>query len=143
MSATTSPVRISANDFFLGLFSTLKLHGQSAFSIRADRFDATIKELYDRTHELPGGDRVDLGFRIRPHEIYGDSRTVRRALTAAAQRRVISFDNPEYLDIRIQLDEVDAERKLQRLNAPAGFFDSLADEFVRVYRELREQPADD
>lgn len=143
MSETASSVRITANDFFLGLFSALKMHGQSAFSIRADRFDATIKDLYDEADQLPGGDRVDLGFRIRPHEIYGDSRTVRKALTSAAQRRVISFDNPEYLDIRIQLDQMDAERKLRRLNAPDGFFESLAEEFLRVYRERREQPADD
>jgi hypothetical protein len=132
--------RITANEFFLGLFSALRLRGQNAFSIRSDRFDATIKEIYDKAESLPGGDRVNLGFRVRPHEIYGDSRTVRRALTAAAQRRVISFDNPEYLDIRIQLDEADAERKLQRLDAPDGFFEGLADEFLRAYRERREPP---
>jgi hypothetical protein len=138
MSATTSPVRITANDFFLGLFSALKLRGQEAFSIRTDRFDAAIKEIYDSVGKMPGGDRVDLAFRVKPHEIYGDSRTVRKALAAAAQRRVISFDNPEYLDIRIQLDEVDAERKLERLQAPSGLFESLADEFLRVYKERRE-----
>jgi hypothetical protein len=140
MSASATLTRITANEFFLGLFSALRLHGQDSFSIRADRFDATIKEIYDKAGSLPGGDRISLGFRIRPHEIYGDSRTVRRALTAAAQRRVISFDNPEYLDIRIQLDEADAERKLQRLSAPDGFFDSLADEFLRAYRQRREPP---
>lgn len=138
MSTKVTPTRITANEFFLGLFSALKLHGQDAFSIRADRFDATIKEIYDGIEELPGGDQVNLSFRVRPHEIYGDSPTVRKALTAAAQRRVISFDNPEYLDIRIQLDETDAERKLRRLSAPDGFFDSLADQFLRAYRERRE-----
>lgn len=139
MSPTS--VRLTANEFFLGLFSALKLRGQDAFSIRADRFDATIKDVYDKVGELPGGDQVNLGFRVRPHKIYGDSRTVRKALNAAAQRRVISFDNPEYLDIRIQLDEVDAERKLKRLRAPDDLFDSLAVEFLRVYRDRREPVA--
>jgi hypothetical protein len=137
-TTATSETKINANEFFLGLFAALKLHGQEAFSIRADRFDATIKEIFDKTPELPGGDRVSLTFRVRPHEIYGDSRTVRRALTAAAQRRVISFDNPEYLDIRIQLDEFDAERKLKRLGAPDGYFDGLADAFLRAYRKRRD-----
>lgn len=131
-------VRLTANEFFLGLFSALKLRGQDAFSIRADRFDATIKDVYDKVGELPGGDRVSLGFKVRPHKIYGDSRTVRKALNAAAQRRVISFDNPEYLDIRIQLDTTDAERKLKRLKAPDDLFDELASEFLRVYRDRRE-----
>jgi hypothetical protein len=131
-------VRLTANEFFLGLFSALKLRGQDAFSIRADRFDATIKDVYDKVGELPGGDRVSLGFKVRPHKIYGDSRTVRKALNAAAQRRVISFDNPEYLDIRIQLDTTDAERKLKRLKTPDDLFDELASEFLRVYRDRRE-----
>jgi hypothetical protein len=138
MADQPTPVRVTANDFFLGLFSALRLHGEQAFSIRADRFDAAIKEIYDRVDGLPGGGDVSLAFRIRPHEVYGDSRTVRKALTAAAQRRIISFDNPEYLDIRIQLDENDAERKLERLRAPTELFESLADEFLRVYGERRE-----
>ena len=140
-STVTAPVRLTANEFFLGLFSALKLRGQDSFSIRADRFDATIKDVYDKVGELPGGGQVSLGFRVRPHKIYGDSRTVRRALNAAAQRRVISFDNPEYLDIRIQLDEIDAERKLNRLGAPSELFDGLAEEFVRAYRDRREPMA--
>lgn len=136
-AASTAEIKFSANEFFLGLFSALKLHGQDALSIRADRFDAAIKDVYEKVPDLPGGSEVNLAFRVRPHEIYGDSRTVRRALTAAAQRRVISFDNPEYLDIRIQLDELDADRKLRRLAAPDGFFDGLADEFLRAYRQRR------
>jgi hypothetical protein len=142
MSTTPATgIKITANEFFLGLFAALKLQGQDAFSIRADRFDAAIKEIYENAPNLPGGDRVSLAFRVRPHEIYGDSRTVRRALTAAAQRRVISFDNPEYLDIRIQLDELDADRKLRRLGAPQGFFNGLADEFLRAYRHRRDPAA--
>lgn len=135
---TPTAVRLTANEFFLGLFSALKLRGQDAFSIRTERFDAAIKEIYDRVGEMPGGEQVSLAFRVRPHEIYGDSRTVRKALAAAAQRRVISFDNPEYLDIRIQLDDADAERKLERLHAPSELFEGLADEFLRVYRERRD-----
>jgi len=140
-AAPAAEIKITANEFFLGLFSALKLQGQDAFSIRADRFDAAIKEIYEKAPDLPGGDHVSLAFRIRPHQIYGDSRTVRRALTAAAQRRVISFDNPEYLDIRIQLDELDADRKLRRLGAPQGFFDGVADEFLRAYRQRRDPAA--
>lgn len=136
--ASSAAIRLNANEFFLGLFAALKLQGQDAFSIRADRFDAAIKEIYEGAPHLPGGANVSLAFRVRPHEIYGDSRTVRRALTAAAQRRVISFDNPEYLDIRIQLDEFDAARKLRRLGAPEGFFDGLADQFLCAYRQRRD-----
>ncbi|MCW2524706.1 MAG: hypothetical protein JWO63_3041 [Frankiales bacterium] len=132
------PVRLTANDFFLGLFAALKLRGQSLFSIRADRFDAAIKDIYDHLEAEAEEANIELRFRVRPHSMYGDSRTVRRALTAAAQRRIISFDNPEYLDIRIQLDESDAERKLERLGVPPALFDELADQFIDAYRQRRE-----
>jgi hypothetical protein len=135
---TGPPARLTANDFFLGLFSALKLRGQEAFSIRADRFDAAIKEIYDRLESSSEAEHLDLRFRVRPHSVYGDSQTVRKALTAAAQRRIISFDNPEYLDIRIQLDQSDAERKLKRLPVRAELFEELADEFLETYRERRE-----
>jgi len=135
---TGPPARLTANDFFLGLFSALKLRGQEAFSIRADRFDAAIKEIYDRLESSSEAEHLDLRFRVRPHSVYGDSQTVRKALTAAAQRRIISFDNPEYLDIRIQLDQSDAERKLKRLPVRAELFEELADEFLKTYRERRE-----
>lgn len=135
---TDPPTRLTANDFFLGLFSALKLRGQEAFSIRADRFDAAIKEIYDRLESSSEAEHLDLRFRVRPHSVYGDSQTVRKALTAAAQRRIISFDNPEYLDIRIQLDQSDAERKLKRLPVRAELFEELADEFLETYRERRE-----
>jgi hypothetical protein len=135
---TEPTVRLTANDFFLGLFCALKLRGQEAFSIRADRFDAAIKEIYDGLQANAEGEGLDLRFRVRPHAVYGDSRTVRKALTAAAQRRIISFDNPEYLDIRIQLDESDAERKLSGLPVREGLFGELADAFLATYRERRE-----
>lgn len=131
------PVRLTVNDFFLGLFAALRLRGRTAFSVRDDRFDAVIKDLYDDLAARASTENLDLRFRVRPHPIYGDSRTVRKALTAAAQRRIVSFDNPEYLDVRIQLDEAEARRKLARLDVRAGLFEELAEEFLELYRDRR------
>lgn len=129
--------RLTANDFFTGLFSALKLRGESSFSIRDDRFDSVIKQLYDGLESRATEEGVELAFRVKPHRIYGESKTVRMALSAAAQNRVISFDNPEYLDLRIKLDEDEAERKLQRLHVKPELFDNLASEFVQLYRATR------
>lgn len=132
-----APAGLTANDFFTGLFAALRLRGQSAFSIREDRFDSAVKELYDELEQRAGSEGIELRFRVKPHRIYGDSKTVRTALAAAAQRRIISFDNPEYLDIRIKLSEDEAARKLSRLPVREGLFDELADRFVRVYQARR------
>jgi hypothetical protein len=129
--------RLTANDFFTGLFSALKLRGESSFSIRDDRFDRVIKELYDEFDKRADDAGVELGFRIKPHPIYGESKTVRTALSAAAQNRIISFDNPEYLDVRIKLDEDEANRKLARLHVQPGLFEDLASDFLVLYRANR------
>lgn len=139
--APAARVRLTANDFFLGLFAALRRHGEGAFSVRDDRFDQVIKDLYDYLSEHADEENVDLRFHVRPHPMYGDSRTVRDALTSAAQRRIISFDNPEYLDIRIQLDDRDAARMLESLEVRPGLFDELADRFVRTYRDRRPSTA--
>jgi hypothetical protein len=135
MSSGDEPsARLTANDFFLGLFSALRLRGEEKFSVRADRFDAAIKEVYDTLQVRAPEAHLEVRFKVLPHAMYGDSQTVRKALTAAAQRRIISFDNPDYLDIRIQMDPDDAARKLERLPA-SELFGDLADKFLAAYRD--------
>ena len=57
--------RITANDFFLGLFSALKLRGEEKFSIREDRFDAAIKAIYDELSRRSDEENLELRFRVR------------------------------------------------------------------------------
>src|SRR4051794_28362718 len=102
--------KVTADDFFAGLFAALIEKGQKTLSIRVDRFDPAIASVFGSLQEQAGkhGD-LTIRFRVRPHPVHGDSMTVRNALAAAAQRDIISFDNPEYQDIRIKLSVDDAE----------------------------------
>lgn len=125
--------RVTADDFFAGLFAALATRGLTAFSIRVDQFDPVIKGVFDKLMERAPQEHVELRFRIKPHPIHHDSLTIQNALSRAAQRDLISFDNPEYQDIRIKLGGDEAQRILSGLPGGPELYERLADEFVSDY----------
>lgn len=124
---------MTADDFFAGLFAALASRGLTTFSIRVDQFDPVVKGVFDRLAERAEAEDVQLRFRIKPHPIHHDSLTIQNALARAAQRDLISFDNPEYQDIRIKLAEEEARRILEGLPGGAALYTGLAEEFVCAY----------
>jgi hypothetical protein len=117
----------------VGLFSALAVRGLGTLSIRIDQFDPVIKDVYDKLAERADAEGVQLRFRINPHPIHRDSLTIQGALSRAAQRDLISFDNPEYQDIRIKLDADEAGQILEGLPGGADLYRRLADDFVSQY----------
>jgi hypothetical protein len=127
------PARMTADDFFAGLFAALAQRGLTTFSIRVDQFDPVVKRVFDRLQARATDEDVALRFRIKPHPIHHDSLTIQNALARAAQRDLISFDNPEYQDIRIKLAADEARRILDGLPGGTALYEDLAEEFVGVY----------
>lgn len=129
--------RMTADDFFAGLFAALARRGLTSFSIRVDQFDPVVKRVFDRLSARAESEHLNLRFRIRPHRVHRDSLTIQSSLARAAQRDIISFDNPEYQDIRIKLASDEAERILNKLPGSARVYEELADEFVEAYSGAR------
>jgi hypothetical protein len=109
------------------------VRGLTTFSIRIDQFDPFIKRVFDGLSRRAAEAEVDLRFRINPHPLHRDSLTIQGALARAAQRDLISFDNPEYQDIHIRLARDEALRVLEGLPGGQELYESLADEFVDAY----------
>jgi hypothetical protein len=129
----TEPVRLTADEFFTGLFAALALRGRSTISIRGDRFDRLLADVFGELRDRAIDDNIDLRFRIRPHRIHGDSPTVRSAISAATQADLISLDNPEYQDIRFKIGPDDAEYFFTALPVSKELFLDLADKFLEEY----------
>lgn len=127
------PKRLNADDFITGLFAGLALAGQTTLSIRGDRFDRIMHGVFDELVERSSDADVDVRFRIRPHPVHGDSMTLRDAISAAAQRDLISLDNPEYQDIRFKFGPSDAAQILDRLPGGSELFNPLANSFLEAY----------
>lgn len=125
--------RMTADDFFAGLFAALAVRGLTTFSIRIDQFDPYIKQVFDGLTQRARQANINLRFRISPHPLHQDSLTIQGALARAAQRDLISFDNPEYQDIHIKLARDEALYVLDRLPGGPDLYKGLADEFVDAY----------
>jgi hypothetical protein len=124
--------RVSADDFFAGLFAGIAYRGRKRISIRGDRFDHIVASVVDRLREEHGDD-VDLRFRVRPHYIHGDSTTARDAIAAATQADLISLDNPEYQDIRFKIGPRAADDILSDMPLDKSIFLEVADNFLTAY----------
>ncbi len=125
--------RMTADDFFAGLFAALADRGLTTFSIRIDQFDPVVNRVFDPLTELAKAEDIQVRFRIKPHPVHHDSLTIQNALARAAQRDLISFDNPEYQDIRIKLGSDEARRILDGVPGGSALYEQLADEFVDAY----------
>ena len=125
--------RMTADDFFAGLFAGLAVRGLTTFSVRIDQFDPVVKEVFDDLTRRAKEAGIQLRFRIKPHPVHRDSLTIQNALARAAQRDLISFDNPEYQDIHIKLAADEARRVLEGLPGGPVLYEGIADEFVDAY----------
>ena len=126
---------LTADDFFTGLFAALALKGRKVFTLRSTRFDEAVSGAYEELRKRADAEGVDVGFRIFLHPIYGSSGTVRESITRAAQRDIVSFDNPEYQKIRLKVSKDNADLFLAGLPANGALYKDLAECFLSSYEE--------
>ena len=125
--------RLTADDFFTGLFSALAEKKESVFSLRGQRFDKAVEQTFSALVARAPSLSLDLRFRIRLHPIHGDSSTIRDAISRAAQRDIVGLDNPEFQDVRLKVTGKDAPLLLASLPAGPALYAELADRFMRYY----------
>lgn len=125
--------RMTADDFFTGLLSALALKGYRTLTLRSERFDRAIAHIVESLMKQAETKDIDVRFRVRLHPVHGDSSTIRDSITQAAQRDLISLDNPEYQDVRLKISAEDASVFLSSLPGGEVLFGSLADEFLQTY----------
>jgi hypothetical protein len=126
-------IKVTEDDFFLGLFAALVSKGQTSISIRDDHFDKSVAEVFNKLLESSSKWGLDIRFRIRLHKFHDDSILIRNAVYSAAQRGLISLDNPEYQDIRFKIKPEQANQILQSVPGGKELFSELADDFLRQY----------
>jgi len=137
MQALTQPKSLYLSDLLTGLLAGLALNNITALSIRDNLFDRALARLVDEDVR-PQADRLGLAlkFRVRPHEIHGDSTAIQRALYEAAQRDLISLDNPEYQDIRLKISPSEAQAYFEGLPGSPEFYKHLSSKLLEYYQEV-------
>lgn len=123
---------LTADDFFTGLFAALALKGRVTISIRGNSVDSALATVFQDLEARADQERLDIRFRIRPHPLHGDSATVRDSITHAAQRGLISLDNPDFQDIRLKLAGPEAESLFEHLPGSKKLYADLADKLLEA-----------
>jgi len=127
---------MTADDFFTGLFAALAVKGRTVLSLRGDEFEAAVAGTFEKLEGMSSPDKMELDFSILLHPIYQDSMTVRDSLYNAAQRGLISLDNPEYQDIRFKFSKDEARTLLDDVPGGRDLFLCLADDFIGQYDQV-------
>ena len=124
--------RLTVADVVNGLIRTVSDRGYSSFVVRTNRIDRAFAAAYGRLLHLAPTYGLDVRFRIALDDA-GKSRTFRDALNAASQRDLVSFDNPEYQDMRVDHSKVSMTVSYDRLPGDASLYEQLAEAFLQEY----------
>jgi hypothetical protein len=130
------PKSLYLSDLLTGLLAGLALRKITALSIRSNQFDQALARLVDQDVR-PEAERLGfvVKFRVRPHEIHGDSTAVQRALYEAAQRDLISLDNPEFQDIRLKIGPAEAPSYFEGLPGSQEMYEAFSSKLMQYYHE--------
>lgn len=124
------------SDLLTGLLAGLARLKVPKISIRRNQFDQALARLVDHDLQAEAAKHgLALKFRVRPHEIHGDSLAVHRALYEAAQRDLISLDNPEFQDISLKIEPSDAPSYFEGLPGTPDMYEALSSKLLEYYRE--------
>ena len=132
-SGVAMPQKMTAEQFFSGLFAALVTKGWRGIATRGEIFQQAVASTFRRLVEEAEEKDLDLRFRIYLDPIHADSPTIWDSISKMAQRDVISLANPEFVDIEIKLSNRGAQSVLGNLPGGVGLFSELADHFVAQY----------
>jgi len=121
---------MTIDDFLSGVIAGCRAKGYRTISLREDNFHENIKASYDQLASMAGSLDLDLRFAVFLDPLHHDSPVVEQAITTAVQRKLVSLDNPEFVNMRITLDKDEAVELLEDLPGGADLYKTLAETFI-------------
>lgn len=133
---------ITVDDFMTGVLAACKTKGFATISLREDRFYRGIKASYDELERRATEGDFDVRFAVFLDRLHHDSPVIGQALDAAVQRKLVSLDNPEFVNMRIKVDSDAAAMILESLPGGPALYEALADVFINAeFADTAEQKA--
>lgn len=126
-------------DFMTGILAALALNQVPVLSLRRGKLDQAFARLNEDLKKVAHDAGLDLKFRIRPHPIHQDSTQLQQALYEAAQRDLISLDNPEFQKVRLKISQDEAQTYLSDLPGSKEMYLRLAKLLMEYYNSDCEQ----
>ncbi len=125
-------VQITADDLLRGLLAALTINSKGPASLEGSRprIHRAFRRVLEQVEQPPFSAQVQVDlFDVDFDPLYGQSRWLDRALTRAQRGRVISFPNPRYQRIDVQLGAKEASDVLDEIGAREPFL-----ELARLFR---------
>jgi len=126
-------------DFMTGILAALAMKHVPVLSLRRNRLDQAFARLDQDIKQEAEKTGMEVKFRIRLHPIHQDSTQLQQALYEAAQRDLISLDNPEFQRIRLKITPDEAPVYLEGLPGLPQMYVQLAERLMGYYQEEGEQ----
>jgi hypothetical protein len=130
-------------DFITGILAALAVNRVPVLSLRRGKLDQAFARLNQDIKDAAKTAGLDLMFRIRLHPIHQDSTLLQQALYEAAQRDLVSLDNPEFQRVRLKRSPEEAQTYLAGLPGSREMYLRLAKRLMCYYREEDEEAASD
>jgi len=128
-------------DFMTGILAALAVNRVPVLSLRRSRLDQAFDRLNQDIKAAADSAGLELKFRIRLHPIHQDSTLLQQALYEAAQRDLVSLDNPEFQRVRLKIGADEAQTYLADLPGSRDMYLQLADRLMSYYHDQNEEPA--
>ena len=136
---TTQPLYMP--DFMTGILAALAVNCIPILSLRRSRLDQAFARLNQDIEAAAEAAGLEPKFRIRLHPIHQDSTLVQQALYEAAQRDLVSLDNPEFQKVRHKISQDEAQSYLAGLPGSREMYLGLANRLMCYYRDKEEEVA--
>lgn len=135
--ANTAVPQVSLDDFLTGFVAGLAKSDVHVVVLQGRRFHAAVRAAFEVLKARAAADGTGVNFTVRLNEFHGDSPDVNQAITRAAQRNIISFDNPFFVNMRLKIPAGRADAFLQNLPGTPEMYVAAADKFLDEYSAVR------
>lgn len=123
---------LTADQFVVGLISTLALKNRKRFVFKASELDEMFLQAFEDLISREATFNIKANFTFYTDPLHGDSATLRETLMAAHEKELISLNNPMLNAFDIQLDECRAKIYLEKLPLPQEFFSEVVEKYFPV-----------
>lgn len=131
---TASKLRI--DDLMTGLIAALAIKGITSLSLRNNRLDKALAAILPAIEQQAKKFDLPVSLNIYLDSIHKDSPVVQDALYGAAQRNLISLDNPSFTSMRLKIGSDEAWQYLNSLPGSPELYLTLCSDVLSKYNDL-------
>lgn len=119
---------VTSDQFVAGIVAVLALKGRTHFNLSDTELDSKFQSAFEDLVNAEGGYQLRPNFSFYVDPYHGDSVCLRDTLSAARDKKLVSYNNPTFHTFDVELTVERAEQYLSRNPLPREFLEKVVDE---------------